>query len=918
MDKKKKEEDLEDKKNTPVEIGVIKEPAVKIAETKTTERDDPEPQNMLTLPTIPTLSAVPPEEALRSSGVARRVDGSLVETILSPRFRDKVVTAWSYTISERVKTILFEYGLKIGDFSDKFEFEMAKEEMYLKLIEFYGGLNHGFDTYLYGDTKRVRLPTEMGLDILGLRGRVLEGHDAIISDAFSALGVIGDFSPSASGTYVCISASEQRLNQLLSGRWTIGNKVTLDEMRNWFSALSNSLYQLAPLPDDFDYNNYVWEVPNFRPRFAVFNDLVLRNAALREWVLKINEAIVTQHLGIPSTSESKMFSELLTTFSIRVGQYARVNALPSQISRDKAVEFVRTLTLTLLNSRIMRMSYSPDMESFHLETLIDCIMIKLFVPARCLTDRTILDVDNYLAIHMFRMLRCFRAERRVFDSAKVKNATANYALEFLSNGDLWVDGAPPKGLLNFMASVEHLGYDENHYISNFSECGVLSPAYGHVHDLNDDYLGRDVMYYNYFGGGAAMQLPVNDDQQGLERMQLSPDVEVLRVTQFKAFAEEACDAQFWDGSHKEDRYAMSSLFAKLLEYSHTLCSVFYEINMVQRRCGAVCTMFPGGVQDLTASYVEKPIPSMAVLSSVLLMSWDQIVLPEPDVSTVAFGWQVPSAVYKFKYLIQMVNDTMDSVIYPRGTRYKRAVELLAKFADNNTERDFATFIGDKFMGTALIQRLDIGERRDFIADAYYLALERAYAKNFFDEMPPYTMGYTTGIWYTRNPHYMRNVVSKIEYYTPRSDVDGDNNEQIITIDAETLNHLITSDWLTERIDQGLAESTRIKFDMNAPLRIYRMAEIDPVIEDALDVTVSGYAAKIKPVYFSYRFSDILRNEKSNKYAFAKTPHFYPNTTPNMHRTVANIIHDFLREDVYLKKFMQGFPTIAFKFNLRLF
>jgi hypothetical protein len=223
------------------------------------------------------------------------------------------------------------------------------------------------------------------------------------------------------GTTEYVSAAEVRTNfqdivkvsKTMNMRLFNLDKQFLKMFRQWEGArymhdfpTIRRYFQLLKLPNAYismpkeDETSKVYGVDTY---FGYYEMLVRTSRVMKDWVWGWKRAQMRKMVTVPSFPREGMFRELLEEFSVRTGQFSKLNSIPANLTSGDAVNLTIDLITVLNLNAVFQLDWEiADIELFDVPTLAACFNLWLMFPFSAVTQQTWRRVCNYLSNHFVR------------------------------------------------------------------------------------------------------------------------------------------------------------------------------------------------------------------------------------------------------------------------------------------------------------------------------------------------------------------------------------------------------------------------------------------------------------------------------------------------------------------------------------
>lgn len=293
---------------------------------------------------------------------------------------------------------------QIGDFSNEAQFEEQLDILTEKFIRARSGIlvDVKHEPYL----AKIRAPVGMGFGPEALDGLDTTDYEAKIGmflDRKKKNVIEDDGSVSVYEEDVSYFAHpfEVKLRALMEP-YNEANLVYPADFHRYVKAMfSDKEYHVLPLPSDHDPRFERMYLPQPTAAYTFFMD---KNIQYRTSMVKYMTGLIESTIIVAIKHYSDTFGELLRAMQINVATIDRLPGVVKGLRSDDATRLIVALMTSLTMGKWAKidLTFNVSAFSYDLPMLIYCFFAKLVIPWHCLTRESVITVDNYLFMWLFR------------------------------------------------------------------------------------------------------------------------------------------------------------------------------------------------------------------------------------------------------------------------------------------------------------------------------------------------------------------------------------------------------------------------------------------------------------------------------------------------------------------------------------
>jgi hypothetical protein len=256
----------------------------------------------------------------------------------------------------------------------------------------------------------------------------------------------------------------------------------LDNNRAWLEAYSN-----LKLRDRFDVGKLLMPTQGYI-------EMLDTNQEFRAYILNVMRGTVIDHLKFKSAALNETFTKILMRLRVNTNRFSDLNMLAADIVSAKGENFLYSLVTCMTMSRVYQMRFEPNLEHFDMVTLIDCLMLKLIAPAKCLTYDSRLAINAYICRYLLANISGWNGAR--YPPERINDPSADYYSD-LSNlagvrtglcDQIWKAAGPFMRLTQHGGGFAGAGLNPNYRVANNYKYLLSSvrieAMYGRPHDFS--------------------------------------------------------------------------------------------------------------------------------------------------------------------------------------------------------------------------------------------------------------------------------------------------------------------------------------------------------------------------------------------------------------------------------------------------
>jgi hypothetical protein len=774
--------------------------------------------------------SIPALDETKFSGLSTSIEIPVSATFPTIKFKDRPVCLFSLDTTERDMLPYLSYGLKIKSFNNDKSFQDAKIDLTKRVIDTYSGVFKGMSDRVDPLHSEYKIPEDTGFDLIQLLNRSdisnrdrSAVYDMIPKLAVTKIDIYNKQFPIVAHPY------EHKL-QVDFHNLELGQRQNLNELWTWFRNFDNPFRFLKPYSDTLDLNYLVYY---HSASMQAYDHLVSRNTTLQKFSHDILRSVVRTFVPGSFTEENEMFRDVLKKMRINPNRYSSVNSIPSRILSSGAKEFLEAIALCLLHGEIVEMDYDILMDKYSIETIIDCLMLKLLVPCHYMSPLSALRVDNYLALHFLPSFKSFIRSRNVdvtYQNCEI--GIENYLNVILTDPGRFQN--PGNEVVDFLFTdpVQGTGWGTG-------GARTVSPLpRNHARYLNN----RANLCEMYAG----------------ERLTYDTD-SVRRFEQFRSFIFSISELKL-SSYNGQEIGALMPLFVYVAQLGSKFSSLVYTMNQVIEKLAmfSLCKPLNTSVPPNFALPRRKIfVRSMSALSFLLLGDWDGFKVDFVPLSLVAYGWKVHDALEQFVFYWHLVRDRYDSLYYNKDERVQKVIDLI------DSTIDIKPMLLDSFMGTTHIKTIDVPPADvvpSFFSERWRLADE------FIRMMGHYT-GFVDYFYY--NPAAI-STGNLSNYFATEYLYTGGEFAEISRREYE---EMIQTNQLNARVMEIVASGRIVRFNFPIVLKSFESNNLEFPDQIPISSSNSMSAITTSEIYHYYQWADVYFNRQSNDLAFFRAPRF---------------------------------------------
>jgi hypothetical protein len=807
-------------------------------------------------------------------GLVPKMEATLEDSLLPVVFKDRPVCLWSVTYTKRNKYTIWEYNLKIDAFNNLKTFNEAYLKLIRKVLDTYKGVFHAVPDILEPNRKDKRIAGNLGFDLYGQFGV----DKANPTDVKTLNSVIEALDVSSVGAVtkrftVLVEPRELRLQTQLH-ELPFQFRSDIDNLHAWFKHTQevNENTFLAPLDHALDRDFLFYSL---RPTMQAYTAFVDNNDFMKTLAVQLAAGVIRDYVVAPLNNQAKIFSDLLNELNVRVGTFRSTNQIPSMISAQKGRQFLEALTTALLVGRWHQLDFEVDMHSFSVATLLDCFTIKLLVPYHLLSQRGVLQVDNYIAKYFLPMFSSFREMGIRMDPFTLNRNAENWLTRILDTPGTLPAEVKAK-LMPFLYTTERG--------DGFANAGGSEVAPFPAD--SDRYLNRRDCHYAYYGGRAMAE---DDD-------------EVLQLTRF-ARAMTVITTGNLRGHHASFAQGLVSLLNHIGDGEARISSMFYHINRVARGLSLIAIMAPRHPGDDRSAQRPKVtvIAPMTPFSSLLVAKWEDLHLSDMPLKLIEYGWAINDEIEQLVFWWYTMKDYMAKTYYSKTERFAAAASMV----EGRTQ--LIPLVKDTIIGTPNLVKLKV-PAKDSISK--WFALEFAYAREFIQSMANH-MGFLEHFYYSNggNEAPANNYVLRHYLFL--------GNKETVGLTRSAYETLLQNNQLYDYV-KGVEEAGRaIRFEFPIMFEEREVQELKfPLEEPPVSTNINIPAVTTDTIYHNYQPKDEYYNPQASTLAFRHEPRWVPDDVPRTYQGMEYLQH-FVGTIESLRKEFEIFDAAKLTFMSRL-
>jgi hypothetical protein len=176
-----------------------------------------------------------------------------------------------------------------------------------------------------------------------------------------------------------------------------------DYKRQYMSVLDDEREYTLPRPVG-EEQIFTWY---FLPRVVPLQmDRIIRfNRTVLPSIWERKKMMIEKALSVKGVPISATFEDLANVLRIRTSEFSTKNSLAKSISLGRGTAWLTKYVTTLLWNRWFVMHMELDFTTFNLETIIECICMKMLCTESSLSPKTRKQVNNYLSTYLFANMR---------------------------------------------------------------------------------------------------------------------------------------------------------------------------------------------------------------------------------------------------------------------------------------------------------------------------------------------------------------------------------------------------------------------------------------------------------------------------------------------------------------------------------
>lgn len=332
----------------------------------------------------------------------------------------------------------YDRGVTLGTYTDLKTFKLAWEQMITQLMGTYQlvvGIPTVISTASNFGPKGVRRsdPKKWGFDLISVIQKQFHPRTSAVKVSW------GKNEPTAGKTEskvrVALLDNEIHLYKVTKKRVLrdfYDVERLLDFLRAYASDVTSTFFRMSPEMKRFKkFKKTILRIHSSK----YLTKMIDRIPVLRERFVTMVGSMVESTIFTENFSVTQTFTNYLRGAEIRINEYNMANSVAPQILRHSPAAFFKGLMSVLLNGRHLQITYEVgSYTDFSYTVLLDCIIMKLFLPMNVVHPETIRDIDNYIYTNLI-MNKAKWNSKRDMHSTDIKGNDVNVLTEVLSQSD---------------------------------------------------------------------------------------------------------------------------------------------------------------------------------------------------------------------------------------------------------------------------------------------------------------------------------------------------------------------------------------------------------------------------------------------------------------------------------------------------
>ena len=818
---------------------------------------------------IPDVEAVPevvpvlppPQDTVVSESVVPTITAELesITVDANPTFATNIPTFLVQALTDIEGDPFFTSSRKIGSFSNPIEFKEQQIKLEMDCIQHYDKLLSDISSILEPKFQDKKVSV-IGGDLyswvnalfpadykLGVRSvKLLTSEKNLDVKNQEIISFVGD-------------ATEHKLIQQLRDI-TNENFREVEDKWNVLRMYEDKFVRLEVLPPTLDptFNRIYHE--QVLPAYGMFMD---RSKVLSHDMQSAWASLIDKHVSVPTEAHQSVMRELLEAMQVRTTQFSKGSNFPSLVSSTKASNFIRMLINGMTMSDWSYIHYSPNFDERSLETIMDCLLHKLFIPYEVMDPESVIDIDNYLARFLMPALKV-KSGVIIPSDEQVRFPETNYLADMFSDAPFAFDGSK-------LALYSDFLYTDGQG-AGWANAGLKQPFAFPIDSgsksVKQEFLPlRQTWFYPY---GGKQQL--NEDEVPRQYRHFQVMAEQIGVENLKFLRGQASMG-----------IQLQSLLDIIATKSARVSQLFFSINEVIRRLTLSAITGPYGTRE------GKPVPrvkrklheieSMGAFSALMLTKVEEVQAVDVTSEFLEFGY---TCSHYFNQLAVRYHWTRDEYSHPI---YKKSEKLRLAF-DNVTANLKFSQILERSMGAyphiydfvddVIPDKSEVNYHEDAWVRKMSLARE-------FVNLNSNMFGFANSFYFSpsTNVSYLESdLVTGVDApfksdYRLISQVDSQLTQ---TVEWNELIEIMQMEEFFKLIGDARLANKAVKF--NFPIMIEPKESSDVLIADfnPINFGIGNDTLSINTLPYYYRWSDRYRRSRTNDLALNKPPEFMSSVT----------------------------------------